>query len=63
MSKTGNVNCRIGSLESRVVGRNFVVYVNCRIGSLEKIPLEKVPLEIVNCRIGSLEKSRKLSTL
>ena len=49
------VNCRIGSLESKVGrGRNGG-RVNCRIGSLE-IPTGLLQLmDSVNCRIGSLE--------
>ena len=30
-----DVNCRIGSLESEIVGRDVDLAVNCRIGSLE----------------------------
>ena len=51
-----HVNCRIGSLESKMRLAAAVWAVNCRIGSLEM----KVEIILwdgrVNCRIGSLEK-------
>ena len=51
----GDVNCRVGSLESKAIKDCGHFTVNCRVGSLE---INKTLLEDnfeVNCRVGSLE--------
>ena len=54
-----DVNCRIGSLETRRPDKIYKNDVNCRIGSLEIWIRNSRPSAEVNCRIGSLEKHRK----
>ena len=51
-----SVNCRIGSLESKLDIKGAAGDVNCRIGSLEIQIYSSRPRGTVNCRIGSLER-------
>ena len=55
LSLSPAVDCRIGSLEIRDLGRPVPVCVDCRIGSLETYIGKVMGAGDVDCRIGSLE--------
>ena len=53
-----NVNCRVGSLEKKVIPFRRYNIVNCRVGSLESMNAAGKYVGLVNCRVGSLENVR-----
>ena len=52
------VDCRIGSLEKKILQDVENSKVDCRIGSLEMLCHSPNILTLVDCRIGSLERKR-----
>lgn len=58
-SLSSAVDCRIGSLETRLCQERTEIHVDCRIGSLEIKVTPIIACKRVDCRIGSLEKAEE----